>query len=69
MIGERTENALSRIHAALDRIETAGSQALGVARTLREAGVEQARKHETLRTAVAETLRDLDLLIGAGEHE
>lgn len=57
MTGERTELALARIHAALARIEQASS---GVAATATAA----ARQHEALRAAVAETLRDLDALIG-----
>jgi len=61
MIGERTENALARIDAALKRIEKAGSDA-------RREIHEGAARHERLRAAVGETLRDLDLLIGsAGE--
>jgi len=58
MIGERTENALARIHAALDRIERAGAEA---GRSTRDAQ----QRHERLRAAVGETLRDLDLLIGS----
>jgi hypothetical protein len=57
MTAERTAQALARIEAALARIEQASS------------GVESAtaaatRRHETLRAAVSETLRDLDILIG-----
>ncbi|MBC2666556.1 hypothetical protein H7F51_13600 [Novosphingobium flavum] len=57
MSGERTQQALARIEAALARIEQAGSAA-------EAASVEAARRHEVLRSAVSETLRDLDILIG-----
>ena len=61
MIGERTENALARIEAALERIGKAGSAA-------RDAAHQSTERHVRLRAAVGETLRDLDLLIGsAGE--
>ncbi len=56
MTGERTQQALARIEAALARIEHASAAAEAAAGAA-------ARRHETLRTAVAETLRDLDLLI------
>jgi hypothetical protein len=56
MTGERTEQALGRIHAALARIEQATGRSTALA-------VEASRRHEQLRTAVTETLRDLDLLI------
>jgi len=59
MIGERTQQALARIDAALARIELATQAA-------HDAAGAAARKHETLRAAVAETLRDLDILIGDG---
>lgn len=61
MIGERTENALARIHAALDRIERAGTRAGNAARDAQQ-------RHERLRAAVGETLRDLDLLIGSADQ-
>lgn len=57
MTGERTQQALTRIEAALARIERAGTAA-------HDAAGDAARKHETLRAAVTETLRDLDILIG-----
>lgn len=57
MSSERTEQALARIDAALARIQNAAAQA--------ETAVgEQARRHDVLRQAVAETVRDLDILIG-----
>ena len=61
MIGERTEGALARIQAALSRIETA-TEGAG------SAAVAANQRHERLRSAVAETLRDLDLLIGEGRE-
>ncbi len=64
MIGERTEQALARIDSALARIERAGTQAGKAAQQTAVSAAEQARKHDRLRQAVAETLRDLDLLIG-----
>ncbi|HET9629452.1 MAG TPA: hypothetical protein VFP14_08240 [Novosphingobium sp.] len=60
MTGERTETALARIDAAIARIDQASSR-VG-ART-----GEMARKHDHLRSAVAQTLHDLDLLIGEQE--
>lgn len=57
MTGERTQPALARITAALARIEQASA---GV----ESATAAAARRHEVLRAAVAETLRDLDILIG-----
>jgi len=57
MTGERTETALARIDAALARINAATSRVS--ART-----GDLARKHDHLRSAVAQTLHDLDLLIG-----
>jgi len=60
MTGERTEQALARIDAAVARINAAS--ALVGNRT-----GERARKHDHLRQAVAQTLHDLDLLIA--EHE
>jgi predicted 2-oxoglutarate/Fe(II)-dependent dioxygenase YbiX len=68
MIGERTENALARIRAALSRIEAAGDAAAHAARAAEASATEQARQHEALRAAVAETLRDLDLLIGQDDR-
>lgn len=59
MTGERTETALARITAALSRIEQAGQAAEASARA-------QAERHDRLRAAVAETLHDLDILIGGG---
>ncbi len=53
---ERTEQALARIDAALARIQKAATQA-------ETAAGEQARRHDVLRQAVAETMRDLDILI------
>jgi len=57
MTGERTEQALTRIEAALARIERASS---GVEASATAA----AARHDALRAAVAETLHDLDILIG-----
>jgi len=57
MTGERTEQALARIQAALARIEQATPRAEAASRAVAE-------RHEHLRAAVAETLRDLDILIG-----
>ncbi len=54
---ERTEQALARIDAALARMQSAATHA-------ETAAGEQARRHEVLRQAVAETMRDLDILIG-----
>lgn len=56
MISERTEQALARIETALARIEQASVGAVSAA-------TEQQRRHDRLRAAVGETLRDLDLLI------
>lgn len=58
MIGERTGNALARIRSALGRIEAA-------APVVEQSSLRAGARHEQLRAAVAETLRDLDLLIGA----
>lgn len=60
MTGERTEKALARLERALHRIETASSRA-------RAGLAEQTRKNDRLRQAIAETLRDLDLLIAEGD--
>ncbi|MFA7588686.1 MAG: hypothetical protein WCY11_21280 [Novosphingobium sp.] len=56
MTGERTSQALARIDAALARIEWATGRT-------GEAIAAQGRKHDALRQAVSETLRDLDILI------
>jgi len=63
MIGERTERALARIETALARIESASAGAQANAAAAGAALAEHERRHERLRTAVGETLRDLDLLI------
>jgi hypothetical protein len=60
MTGERTETALARIDAALARINRACAQA-------GDRSMERARKHDHLRSAVAQTLHDLDLLIAQQE--
>jgi hypothetical protein len=60
MMGERTETALARIDAALARIDGASSRL-----TMRTGEI--ARRHDHLRAAVAQTLHDLDLLIGEQE--
>ena len=64
MTGERTETALARIDAALARINEATTR-------VGTHGAELARRHDHLRNAVAQTLRELDLLIaeqeGAGQ--
>jgi hypothetical protein len=64
MIEDRTQQALARIDSALARIEQAGTRAGQAASRSAEEAAQQARKHDRLRQAVAETLRDLDLLIG-----
>ena len=56
MMSEKTEQALVRIETALARIEQATRRAASAA-------TEQERRHDRLRAAVGETLRDLDLLI------
>ena len=58
MAGEREQQAMSRIDAALARIETAAA---------RPAPVPQSTDNGALRTEVTEALRDLDRLIGALE--
>jgi len=60
MTGERTETALARIDAALARITAASSH-------VDARSAELARKHDHLRSAVAQTLHDLDLLIAEQE--
>jgi hypothetical protein len=60
MDGSSTESALARIDAALARIEAAASRP-------RDAGAssdgELAAKHDRLRAAVAQSLRQIDGLI------
>lgn len=60
MTGERTETALARIDAAVARINAAS------ARVADRTG-QLARKHDHLRSAVAQTLHELDLLIAQQE--
>ncbi|MFC3173368.1 hypothetical protein ACFOD9_03780 [Novosphingobium bradum] len=60
MTGERTETALARIDAALARINQASTR-VGT----RTGDI--ARQHDRLRSAVAQTLHDLDLLISEQE--
>ncbi len=60
MDGDRTEIALSRIDAALARLEAAASGLKGTDDGL-------SARHETLRSAVAQALNQLDTLI-AGQQ-
>ena len=60
MTGERTTAALARIDAAVARIDRAAAR-------VGEQGRELARRHDHLRSAVAQTLHDLDLLIAQQE--
>lgn len=57
MTGERTQMALARIEAALARLEKVGEPIESAARSAAE-------RHDRLKAAVTETLRDLDRLIG-----
>jgi hypothetical protein len=57
MEGASIENALGRIEAALTRIENAASRRP-------HADPELADRHERLRTAVGQSLRQLDALLG-----
>lgn len=61
MDGDRTTHALSRIEAALARIETAARQAGGKADSAELAGLQL--RHERLRAAVQDSLGQLDALI------
>ena len=61
MEGPSAEFALTRIDAALARIEAAASRPHAPDHANES---ELAARHERLRAAVAETLRDLDGLIG-----
>ncbi len=60
MTGEKTETALARIDAAVARINEATNR-------VGTRGAELARRHDHLRSAVAQTLHDLDLLIAEQE--
>jgi hypothetical protein len=60
MTGERTQTALARIDAAVARVNAAGQRVGNRTGDL-------ARKHDHLRSAVAQTLHDLDLLIAEQE--
>ena len=57
MEGASIEKALGRIEAALTRIENAASHATGP-------DGELAAKHERLRSAVTQSLQQLDSLLG-----
>ena len=59
MIGERTERALTRLDAALRRIETASVRAGQVL-------AERTQRDDRLRQASTETLQALDALISPG---
>lgn len=56
MQGDRAEQALARLEAALARIETSADRAV-------RRGREVEARHETLREAVTETLGQLDAVI------
>ena len=58
MDGDQAETAIARIEAALARIEAAAARR-------RDAQVDLAARHAALKAAVAETLGDLDDLIGS----
>jgi hypothetical protein len=66
MNGDRSEIALARIEAALARLDSA-------ARRPQPSGdgndtAQLHRKHEQLRAAVTQSLRQLDALIGEGQR-
>lgn len=71
MSADRIERAIKRIEAAMERIDAARD---GVAATGTKAAVGSARvvelvnSHEKLREHVADTLRDLDDLLGKLEE-
>jgi 2-methylisocitrate lyase-like PEP mutase family enzyme len=58
MNGDQAEAALARIEAALARIEAAAARR-------KQAQADLAARHDALKSAVAETLGDLDELIGS----
>lgn len=58
MDGDQAETAIARIEAALARIEAAAARR-------RDAQADLAARHAALKAAVAETLGDLDDLIGS----
>ncbi|MDE2596324.1 MAG: hypothetical protein KGL44_05530 [Sphingomonadales bacterium] len=62
MEGDRTDNALRRIDAALARLESAAKQTPAPASDP-SADAELAARHEALRATVARSLARLDLLI------
>jgi methyl-accepting chemotaxis protein len=71
MSADRIEGALQRIEAAMERIAAARETVSAQAR--QQAGgsgrvIELVNTHERLREQVAETLRDLDDLIGQLEE-
>jgi hypothetical protein len=71
MNADRIDSALQRIEAAMERMDTARSAALaagGSATAGPARVVELVNKHERLREQVAESLRELDDLIGKLEE-
>ena len=70
MNGDRSEQALARIEAALARMEAAAQRPRGAGEGAGEsAEVAQLRhKHEQLRQAVTQSLRQLDALIGGAQR-
>ena len=66
MSGAQTDQTLVRLDAAITRIEAALTRP--VLRPVAEADQALAARHETLRQAVAESLRDLDGLIAEADQ-